>query len=424
MALNAGIFGNMLSAPRSAMDYQNEYAAQDDQKVLRQANLLALQDKRQAAADAALQRQQAQDVRNKLTGLPATATPEDVARVYQGAGMVDHAEKVLKSWTDRQKELAGIDKTKGETLDGALTRHRAMLEQAQTPQDAARMLAAQYSDPILGPVMAKTHGPLEAAVQAIPQTPAEFAQWRGANTMGMTKYQEHVAQKPTAVDLGDRKVMVDMNPNSPTYLKQVAENKVGQSPESVATNAATRRGQDMTAATAAAARAQSEAHFKATEAGKATKPNPEVTKVADANEALQLIADAEKILGGATGSYVGAGIDLAGQAVGLSTKGAQAAAQLKAIEGMLVSKMPKMSGPQSDKDVALYRQMAGMIGDSTVPTETKKAALKSIKEIQSRYAGAPAAAPANPRAALGVGAMPAASTAAPAAGGWSITRVD
>jgi hypothetical protein len=230
MALNAGIFGNMLAAPRSAMDYQNEYAAQDDAKVLRQANLLALQDKRQAAADAALQRQQAQDVRNKLTGLPATATPEDVARVYQGAGMVDHAEKVLKSWTDRQKELAGIDKTKGETLDGALTRHRAMLEQAQNPQDAARMLAAQYSDPILGPVMAKTHGPLEAAVQAIPQTPAEFDQWRGANTMGMTKYQEHVAQKPTAVDLGDRKVMVDMNPNSPTYLKQVAENKVGMSP--------------------------------------------------------------------------------------------------------------------------------------------------------------------------------------------------
>jgi len=49
--------------------------------------------------------------------------------------------------------------------------------------------------------------------------------------------------------------------------------------------------------------------------------------------------------------------------------------------------MPKMSGPQSDKDVILYRQMAGTIGDPTIPRETKKAALNTIREIQNRYAG-------------------------------------
>ena len=49
--------------------------------------------------------------------------------------------------------------------------------------------------------------------------------------------------------------------------------------------------------------------------------------------------------------------------------------------------MPRMEGPQSDKDTALYRQMAGQIGDSTVPTSTRKAALGTIKNLHQKYAG-------------------------------------
>jgi hypothetical protein len=49
--------------------------------------------------------------------------------------------------------------------------------------------------------------------------------------------------------------------------------------------------------------------------------------------------------------------------------------------------MPKMSGPQSDKDVALYRQMAAVIGDSTIPYDQKAAALDQVRAIQERYAG-------------------------------------
>lgn len=107
----------------------------------------------------------------------------------------------------------------------------------------------------------------------------------------------------------------------------------------------------------------------------------------DATDALGLVNMADKLIGKATGSYIGAGLDMAAQAFGAAPQGAQAAAQLKAIEGMLVSKMPKMSGPQSDKDVQLYKQMAGQIGDSTVPQATKRAALQTIREIQERYTG-------------------------------------
>ena len=123
------------------------------------------------------------------------------------------------------------------------------------------------------------------------------------------------------------------------------------------------------------------------------KETPLQTRTRDANDALQTISQAEKLLDKSTGSYLGTAIDQGARIFGASTEGANAAAQLKALEGDLIAKMPKMSGPQSDKDVLLYKQMAGQIGDPTLPAATKKAALQSIKTLQTRYAsqGEPAA---------------------------------
>lgn len=111
------------------------------------------------------------------------------------------------------------------------------------------------------------------------------------------------------------------------------------------------------------------------------------TAVKEANEALALIKQAEEIIPKATGSYIGSAVDQVGRVFGKSTGGDIATGQLQAIEGALVAKMPKMSGPQSDKDVALYKQMAGVIGDPTIPAPRKMAALEVVKEIQQRYAG-------------------------------------
>jgi hypothetical protein len=111
--------------------------------------------------------------------------------------------------------------------------------------------------------------------------------------------------------------------------------------------------------------------------------------IAEAKESISLINQAETLLDKATASLTGTGVDVLAGAIGVSTEGAKAAAQLKAIQGALVAKMPKMSGPQSDKDVLLYREMAGQIGDSTLPVGTRKAALETIREIQERYAKVP-----------------------------------
>lgn len=117
------------------------------------------------------------------------------------------------------------------------------------------------------------------------------------------------------------------------------------------------------------------------------------TGVRDANEALAIINQARKIIPKATGSYAGVAADHIGRAFGGSTDGDIATGQLQALEGALVAKMPKMSGPQSDKDVALYKQMAGVIGDPTITRKRKLAALQTVEEIQRRYAGPQQSAP-------------------------------
>ncbi|MDE2440170.1 MAG: hypothetical protein KGP14_04025 [Betaproteobacteria bacterium] len=125
------------------------------------------------------------------------------------------------------------------------------------------------------------------------------------------------------------------------------------------------------------------------------KGSPLATQQASAR-VIPLLDKADSLLDGSTHSYLGAGADVIAQAVGGSTKGAQAAAQLKALEGAIMMAQPRMEGPQSDKDVALYRQMAGQIGDSTVPIATRKAALQTIRQLHAMYAGGNPAAASQP----------------------------
>jgi uncharacterized protein (UPF0147 family) len=65
-----------------------------------------------------------------------------------------------------------------------------------------------------------------------------------------------------------------------------------------------------------------------------------------------------------------------------------------------MTSMPRMEGPQSDRDVELYSKAAGQIGDPNVPRDIKKAAVKTIRALQDKYVdrantqnGAPTADP-------------------------------
>lgn len=108
-------------------------------------------------------------------------------------------------------------------------------------------------------------------------------------------------------------------------------------------------------------------------------------KVLDAGSVLGLVSSAKPLLETATGSTAGALRDSALSLIGKDSDSSKAAAQLAVIGGQLVSKMPKMSGPQSDKDVQLYREMAGRIGDPSVTSGNKLAALQTIQQLNERY---------------------------------------
>ena len=106
-----------------------------------------------------------------------------------------------------------------------------------------------------------------------------------------------------------------------------------------------------------------------------------------AQNVLSLTQQAEQILssGKATGSGIGSLLDTGASWFGVSTEGAQSTAQLSTIAGQLVSNMPRMEGPQSDKDVQMYKQMAGDLSNASLPVATRMAALKQMQALNEKY---------------------------------------
>lgn len=109
------------------------------------------------------------------------------------------------------------------------------------------------------------------------------------------------------------------------------------------------------------------------------------TKGANAKTVIGMLDEADKLIDASTGSAVGAGLDKGAGLFGRATEGAKASAQLQVIQAGLMTNMPRMEGPQSDADVALYRQAAGQIGDPNVPNGIKKSALKTVRTLQEKY---------------------------------------
>jgi hypothetical protein len=112
--------------------------------------------------------------------------------------------------------------------------------------------------------------------------------------------------------------------------------------------------------------------------------------VADAKQLQKQLAigitEARKLIPIATGSGVGRAIDAATGFVGMQTEGDNAATQLETLAGWMTSNVPRMQGPQSDKDTLLYRQMAAQVGDRTKTREARLKALDTLEQLQKKYA--------------------------------------
>jgi hypothetical protein len=137
---------------------------------------------------------------------------------------------------------------------------------------------------------------------------------------------------------------------------------------------------------AVAARAEAEAKAKA-RGGIAGEAEGSLKKKAiNAMTVMESLDLAEPLIDVSTGSATGAAADKVAAFFGTSLEGDQANAQLKILQANLMTNMPRMEGPQSDRDVQLYREAAGEIGEATVPRGRKRAALSMIRALQEKYA--------------------------------------
>jgi hypothetical protein len=86
-----------------------------------------------------------------------------------------------------------------------------------------------------------------------------------------------------------------------------------------------------------------------------------------------------------TGSGIGKVRDSVARFVGKPLDSAKGAQQLKVLAGRLTASVPRFQGPQSDKDVQLYREMAGQVGDESLTLEERQAALQTVLTLIEKY---------------------------------------
>lgn len=107
------------------------------------------------------------------------------AAAQRGAGSLIPG--LNRQFLDEDKEQAELASRQADLRVKVTAFHRDRLSTVQTPQQAAAWVAAQYKDPVLGPMLSQ-HEPLESAVSGIPTDPQQFNEWRQREALGMTEF--------------------------------------------------------------------------------------------------------------------------------------------------------------------------------------------------------------------------------------------
>lgn len=283
---------------------------------------------------------------------------------------------------------------------------RDALSNVNTPDDARVWTAAVYSDPNLGPVFKGMGTSVEQAVAKVPTDPAAFNSWKQQAALGATKFVE--LNKPHFVtqDLGGKTQVMSM-----PGLGGAA----GVVPGTVQAKTLT-PGEARTAAQ----EGKAVAHTITDEAGNVTllnkfgqvvtptaggeaatlkgKPSATFEKAKNQREQLNrdlttTIAELKDITkdGGlidqSTGSGLGRTRDVAAGFFGKATEGAVAAAKLKPIADLALKMVPRFEGPQSDKDTQSYKEAAGQLADSSLPSKIRKEAGKTVLRLMENRKG-------------------------------------
>ena len=98
------------------------------------------------------------------------------------------------------------------------------------------------------------------------------------------------------------------------------------------------------------------------------------------------ISAAETLLPKATASGIGTARDTVTQFAGISTDRDDAATQLETIGAWMMANVPRFRGQDSNRDVALYQQMAANVGDRKKTASSRLKALQTLKSLRAKAA--------------------------------------
>ena len=115
------------------------------------------------------------------------------------------------------------------------------------------------------------------------------------------------------------------------------------------------------------------------------KQGTEVVNEITAPQTNNIIQEAKKLLPQSTSGLPQRSISGSAAILGISTDMNKADKQLQILSGKLISNVPRFKGADSDKDTALYKQMAGDIANPNVPYKSRLAALKEIEKLNNKY---------------------------------------
>lgn len=251
MPVDTSIYNAFLQPQKSAIDYQNEFLGAQAQRQKIQQNAIGLQGAQASLADAQRVRDEQGGVRNALSALPPTATPDEQVKALRSLGTptalttadtlaTSYGKQLVDAATATEKTSIG-KKNDNET---SISKHQQRLQAlatVQTPEDAVQWALEGVKS---GDMPSESLPIVLQKIGAAAQQPGGLDQWRQRLAQaGQTVQQqrEQSAPKPTEVRLGNVVKMIDTNGYSPTYGKEIVPaQQIGQSPD----NAATQAGED------------------------------------------------------------------------------------------------------------------------------------------------------------------------------------
>jgi hypothetical protein len=246
MPVDSNIFQQYLQAPKSVVDYSNDYAKADALRTTNALQALNLQQQTDTTAQALAERNALRriaataggDRQTLITGLRNSGMP---GLMTQADSLEQSGAKLKESEATAAMHNATAGKTTQDTQIAGHAQHLQALSTVNSPQDAMQWIVDGVRS---GSLPAAGLQPALDRLQQASANPEAFAKWKQeTQAAGLSVQQqfEQVAPKPTEMRLGNVVKTIDMNPRSPSFGKEiVGQQAIGTSPDTVANNATSR----------------------------------------------------------------------------------------------------------------------------------------------------------------------------------------